>query len=57
MGNVNRRALEALARELDAMFARMQTPRARARLKAAFGASPKKLGKAAVALARRRQSP
>jgi hypothetical protein len=40
--------------EFDAMLARMQTPKARAGMKAAFAASPKELGKAAVAAARRK---
>jgi len=46
--------LDALSREFDAMMARMQTARARAGMKAALGASPRKLGKAAVTAARRR---
>jgi prevent-host-death family protein len=46
--------LNTLSADFDAMFARMQTSRARARMKAAFGASPKELGKAAVAAARKR---
>ncbi len=48
------RTLDALTADFDAMLARMQTPKARARMKAAFGASPKELGKAAVAAARTR---
>ena len=40
--------------KLDALLARMQTPTARAGMKAAFAASPKQLGRAAVAAARRR---
>lgn len=46
--------LDTLSQEFDALLARMQTPKARAGMKAAFGASPKQLGKAAVAVARRR---
>lgn len=46
--------LNALNGEFDAMLARMQTPKARAGMKAAFAASPKELGKAAVAAARRK---
>src|SRR5919108_3162347 len=46
--------LDSLSADFDAMLARMQTPRARAGMKAAFGASPKELGKAAVAAARTR---
>jgi prevent-host-death family protein len=48
------RTLDTLSADFDAMLARMQTPRARAQMKAAFGASPKELGKAAVAAARTR---
>jgi antitoxin Phd len=46
--------LDSLSADFDAMLARMQTPRARAAMKAAFGASPKELGRAAVAAARKR---
>ena len=46
--------LDALSGEFDALLARMQTPRARAGMKAAFAASPDQLGKAAVAGARKR---
>jgi prevent-host-death family protein len=46
--------LDTLNGEFDAMLARMQTPKARAGMKAAFDASPKELGKAAVAAARKR---
>jgi antitoxin Phd len=45
--------LDALSGEFDAMLARMQTPKARAGMKAAFAASPKQLGKAALAAARK----
>ncbi len=48
------RELDALSDEFDALLARMQTPKARSGMKAAFAASPKQLGKAAVAAARRR---
>jgi len=47
-------ALDSLADEFDAMLGRMQTPAARAAMKTAFGASPRALGKAAVAAARKR---
>ena len=47
-------ALDTLSAEFDALLARMQSPRARAGMKAAFAASPKELGKAAVAAARTR---
>jgi antitoxin Phd len=46
--------LDALSRKYDAMLARMQTPAARTGMKAAFDASPKQLGKAAVEFAGRR---
>lgn len=46
--------LDTLTAEFDAALARMQTPKARASMKAAFEASPKELGKAARAAARKR---
>ena len=46
--------LETLSREFDARLARMQTRKARLAMRKAFNASPKQLGKAAVAAARRR---
>jgi len=46
--------LDSLSGQFDALLARMQTPKARAGVKAAFAASPKQLGRAAVAAARRR---
>ena len=48
------RTLDALSGEFDALLARMQTSKARAGLKAAFDASPKEIGAAAVAAARKR---
>ncbi len=47
-------ALDTLTGEFDTLLARMQTPASRAGMKAAFHASPKQLGKAAVAAARKR---
>jgi antitoxin Phd len=47
--------LNELTDEFDALAARMQTPKARAGMKAAFHASPKQLGKAAVAAGRLRR--
>ena len=44
--------LDALNSEFDALLERMQTAKSRAGMKAAFAASPKQLGKAAVARAR-----
>jgi antitoxin Phd len=46
--------LDTLSGEFDALLAGMQKPKARAAMKFAFGASPKQLGQAAVAAARRR---
>lgn len=46
--------LETLSGEFDALLSRMQTAKARAGMKAAFNASPKQLGKAASAAARKR---
>lgn len=46
--------LDTLSQEFDALLARMQTAEARGRMKAAFAASGKRLGKAAVAAARSR---
>ena len=46
--------LDTLTKEFDALLLRMQSPKARAGMKAAFHASPKQLGKAAVAAARSR---
>ena len=43
--------LDTLRGEFDALLARMQTPEARAGMKAAFDATPVELGKAAVAAA------
>ncbi len=46
--------LDTLTAEFDALYARMQTPKARAGMKAAFEASPEALGRAAVTAARKR---
>jgi antitoxin Phd len=46
--------INALSAEFDAMLVRMQGPGRRNAMKAAFHASPKQLGKAAVAAARKR---
>lgn len=48
------RRLDTLSEEFDALLARMQQPEVRARTRAAFGVSPKEMGKAAVAAARKR---
>jgi antitoxin Phd len=54
LSRANETKLAALTGEFDALLARMQAPGGRARMQAAFDASPKKLGKAAVAAARKR---
>ena len=46
--------LDTLSSEFDALLARMQTSKARRGMKAAFAASGKRLGKAAVAATRSR---
>ena len=46
--------LHVLNGEFDALLARMQTPKARAGMKAAFDASPRLLGKTAVKAGHRR---
>lgn len=45
---------DALSGEFDAMLERMQTPKSQVAMRTAFHASPRKLGKAAVAAARKR---
>ena len=47
------RTLDDLGTEFDALLARMQTPRARKGMKAAFNASPAELGRAAVKATRK----
>ena len=54
LNNAKRIKLDTLSGEFDALLARMQKPAARTGMKAAFDASPKQLGKAAVAAARKR---
>ncbi len=46
--------LDTLAREFDALLEKMQSPGARRGAKAAFGASRRRMGKAAVAATRKR---
>ncbi|HXI24679.1 MAG TPA: type II toxin-antitoxin system prevent-host-death family antitoxin [Pyrinomonadaceae bacterium] len=46
--------LDTLTNEFDALLERMQTPAARKAMTRAFNASPKQLGRAAVAAARKR---
>jgi len=47
------RSLDALSGQFDGLLARMQTPAARKGVAAAFNASPKALGRAAVKAARK----
>lgn len=54
LSNAHRAELATLTEEFDSLLARMQTPAARAGMNAAFHATPKELGKAAVAAARKR---
>ena len=54
LSGANETTLETLNREFDSLLARMQTPSMRRGIKAAFSASGKQLGKAAVAAARTR---
>jgi antitoxin Phd len=54
LSNAHRAELETLSEEFDELLARMQTPAARTGMNAAFHATPKELGKAAVAAARKR---
>jgi antitoxin Phd len=54
--NATNTSLDALAQQFDdAMLARMQSPRAKKAMAAAFDASPAKLGNAAVKAATRRR--
>jgi prevent-host-death family protein len=46
--------LDTLTAEFDGLYTRMQTPKARAGMAAAFAASPEALGRAAVTAARKR---
>lgn len=54
LAHATERKLDTLSGEFDALLARMQTPEARSGMQAAFEASPKQLGRAAVAAARKR---
>jgi len=51
--HVRSRAAEKLSAEYDRMMARMQTPKAKKAMRAAFNASPAELGRAAVWAARK----
>jgi prevent-host-death family protein len=50
-----RSGVDTLNGEFDAMLRRMQTPKARAGMKAALNVSPMRIGKAAVRSARKRR--
>lgn len=54
LSNAHKAELETLSDEFDGLLARMQAPAARAGMYAAFHATPKQLGKAAAAAARKR---
>lgn len=54
LGGVRPPDLKALSREFDGLLAGLQTPGKRASLKAAFDATPRDLGRLAVANQRRR---
>jgi antitoxin Phd len=54
LSHATERTLDTLSEEFDAMVVRMQNPKSRAAMKAAFAASPEELGKAAVAASRKR---
>jgi antitoxin Phd len=54
LAGTRRAQMDALTAEFDGLLARLQTPAARKAMKAAFGAGPAQLGKAAVKAARKR---
>jgi hypothetical protein len=54
LSHAHERTLDSLSEEFDTLLARMQSPLARAAMKAAFAASPKELEMAAVLAARKR---
>jgi len=54
LSNADTAELDTLGEEFDGLLARMQAPAARAGMNAAFHATPKELGKAAAAAARKR---
>jgi hypothetical protein len=53
LSNAGRTKIENLNGEFDARLGRMQAPEARSGMSAAFGASARQLGQAAVAAARK----
>jgi prevent-host-death family protein len=50
------RTLDGLSNKFDELLAKMQTPKSRKAMKAAFNASPAQLGRASVKGARRKKS-
>jgi PHD/YefM family antitoxin component YafN of YafNO toxin-antitoxin module len=54
LARTKERTLDTLTGEFDELLARMQTPKARTGMKAAFDASPRQLGRAAVKAVRTR---
>ncbi len=54
LSNASESRINTLSAEFDSLLMRMQGPRARSAMKSAFHASPKQIGKAAVAAARKR---
>jgi antitoxin Phd len=54
LSEAGERQLDRLSEEFDALLATQQSAKAKAGLRAAFAASPKQLGRAAVAAARSR---
>jgi prevent-host-death family protein len=54
LASARERKLDALSGEFDALLEKMQRPAARAGMKAAFDATPTRMGEAAVAAARKR---
>ncbi len=54
LSNASESRINGLSAEFDFLLRRMQGPKARSAMKRAFHASPRQLGKAAVAAARRR---
>ena len=54
LASAGTKTLDTLSDRFDAMLSKMQTPKARAGMRAAFDASPEQLGKAARAAARKR---
>lgn len=54
LSNASETRIDTLSAEFDSLLLRMQVPKARAAMKSAFQASPRQLGKAALAATRKR---